>query len=346
MKKRIFYIAPKFSSFVKNDIKLLSNEYIIKVNILNWRNKILVPFNMLFQILYLLFNLKRIEIILISSGGYWSFIPSLMGKLFKTKVFIILNGSDCASIPPLNYGNLRKSILKYCIKISYLNAERLLPVSSSLAFIKNTYYSDDQYSFQGFKHFFPKLNTKYTVVHNGLDYNFWKPIAEYKKEAGSFISVFSGDSQFILKGGDLIFEIAKKFPNCKFYLAGIENVQINKPENVELLGRLDKYELLRYYNLSEFYMQLSIFEGFGVALCEAMLCECIPIGSSVNIIPEIIADSGYILNKRNINELESLLNEALESKDKSKLKRLVRQRIKTNYSNEKRLNKIVDIIEK
>ena len=70
------------------------------------------------------------------------------------------------------------------------------------------------------------------------------------------------------------------------------------PENVKFLGKLTPDELKKYYNKTQFYLQLSNFEGFGVAICEAMLCKCVPIVSDVNFLPEIIGDSGFVLRKR------------------------------------------------
>ncbi len=90
-------------------------------------------------------------------------------------------------------------------------------------------------------------------------------------------------------------------------------------ENVFFLGKLTPERLRNYYNKSQFYIQLSIFEGFSVALCEAMLCGCIPIGSSVNVIPEIIGDSGFIFHKKDITELENLIHKVLSVEHKDEL---------------------------
>ena len=56
-------------------------------------------------------------------------------------------------------------------------------------------------------------------------------------------------------------------------------------------------ELKILYNESKFYFQLSNTEGFGVALCEAMLCGCVPIVSDVNFLPSIVGNSGFVLKK-------------------------------------------------
>ena len=297
MKHKILYIYPSASSFVKNDIAILSKKYNIITNSYSWDKKFFVPFYLLHQFFFLIFNIRSIKNIIISFGGYWSLLPSIIGKLVNTPVFIILNGTDCASIPSLNYGSLRKSLLRTACELSYKYASALLPVSSSLIKTKNTYYSNSKSdeTNQGYKYFFPKISTKSIIINNGVDSAFWKRLPYIKKEPKSFISVFS-ESQFVLKGGDLILKISKKFPDCSFYIVGSKQpILTEEYKNVHFLGKLSPKELKQYYNKSRFHFQLSIFEGFGMALCEAMLCECVPIGSSVNIIPDIIGDTGFIL---------------------------------------------------
>ena len=100
--------------------------------------------------------------------------------------------------------------------------------------------------------------------------------------------------------------------HCTFYFVGTNRFysQDNLPENIIFLGRLSPYDLNNYYNKTKFYLQLSNFEGFGVVICEAMLCECIPIVSNVNFLPEIIGNSGFILNKRNKTMLVDLIHKS------------------------------------
>lgn len=346
-KQNILYVAPSMSSFIRQDISALSEKYNVIVNTYTWTSKILTPWYMFLQILFILMRIKSVQGIIVSFGGYWSLIPASIGKLAKVPVAIILNGADCASIPPLSYGSLRGALLRYCCELSYKMATVLLPVSSSLVYSKNTYHSYSQHSEQGFLHFFPKLSTEYTVVSNGFDVGFWNPGNEIVKGKNSFIAVISA-GQYVLKGGDLILEVADKFPSCIFYLAGLKKPDhlINVPVNVIFLGKLSPDELRVYYRKCQFYLQLSIYEGFGCALCEAMLCMCVPIGSASNVIPEIIENCGFILEKRDGIVLADLLSHIVEAKNLKFLGERSRQKVMANYPIEERTRKLINMIER
>jgi hypothetical protein len=343
-KEKVLFIAPFLSSFVQSDILILESEYHVITNIYTWRNKYLAPVYLFSQLIFLLNNISSTNKIIISFGGYWSLLPVFIGKVFKVPTFIVLHGTDCASIPSINYGSLRKVFVRLFCKKSYDLATVLLPVSSSLVKIENTYLNNES-SPQGYKHYFPDNKTEYKIISNGLDEKFWHRSSNISKEDNSFIAVFSKD-QFILKGGDLILELANRMKNYKFYIAGMsdENHEFNIPQNVYLLGKLPSEKLREYYCKCQFHLQLSIFEGFGLALCEAMLCECIPIGSSVNIIPEIIGKSGLVLQHKDIKALEKLTKEVIDIKDKNVLGKIARSQIIENYSLNKRKEELLTII--
>ncbi len=345
MKEKVIYIAPALSSFVNSDIAFLKKYFKVHVNTYDWRKKSLVPFYMIHQFFVVLFQLSSIKSIIISFGGYWSLFPAFLGKLSGKPVYIILNGTDCAAIPPIHYGSLRKFFLKLACKNSYKMATVLLPVSHSLIKTKNTYYSDDEFSFQGVKVFFPELKVPMQVIPNGCDGEFWKKPGNKNKSPNTFITALR-PKQWLGKGGDLIVELSEQFPHCTFYIAGTDRPDFVKQDNKNLifLGELSREQLREHFINAQFYLQLSIFEGFGCALCEAMLCECIPIGSSVNAIPEIIGDSGFVVEKRDINLLLQVISEALKTGNKKELGELARMRVIQNYSAEKREREIISLI--
>ncbi len=333
-KAKIVYIAPTRSSFVKTDIKFLQHNFGVKHHFLDWKNKRLLPFTILKQLIWLIKEGRNCKAFLISFGGFWSILPVLFGKFFKIPVFIILNGTDCAALPSVKYGSLRKPLTKLACFFSYKLAYQLLPVSQSLVKVVNTYYPYDQN--QGYKHFFSNIKTPYTVIPNGLDVTYWKKNEKIKKEPKSFITVFN-QPQFILKGGDIIMQLASRLPNCTFYICGCLPPSTLIPTNVQFLGRLEPDALKDRYSATQFHLQLSVFEGFGMSLCEAMLCECIPIGSSVNEIPKIIGNTGLIAETCDISQVLKTVYMGLQILDKEKTGQLARSRILNNYTIENRI---------
>ena len=333
-KQKLIFIYPKLYTFIHTEIKLLSDAFDLITITQNWERKILLPFNLIRQVVFLLINIRNVDAILISFGGYWSFFPTLIGKLLGKKIAIVVHGTDCVAFPEIQYGNLRSSLLRFIIKKSLKWASIILPVSESLVYTENSYFTNQTLKF-GYMHHLKGIQTPYKVIPNGVIINDWKRNTTIPKDAKSFITVMTAGKMHI-KGGDLIIDIANRFPDYTFYFAGINSLEgLQIPKNIVCLGFLSSVELNIWYSKTQFYLQLSNTEGFGVALCEAMLCECVPIVSDVNHLPTIVGDSGFVLKKRRLDMLINLINTALES-DISNFEQKARKRIVDNFSFENR----------
>ena len=338
-KKKIIFVYPHLFTFIRTEISLLSKHFnILHIN-QKWNNKILLPLNLLYQLIFLLVNIRKCTYVLISFAGYWSLIPVIIAKFFGIRNGIVVHGTDCVDFKDINYGSLRKPFLKWFIKKSLQLTDIILPVSESLVYTKNTYFSDDNLNF-GYSYHLGIVNTPYKVIPNGLIIDDWK-IKKTEKKQNTFISVMTKD-QVLRKGGDLIIEFAKIFPKGKFYFAGLDEIA-NAPSNVICLGRLSPDELKNWYSKTQFYLQLSNFEGFGVAICEAMLCSCIPIVSNVNFLPEIVGKTGLILKKRNAQMLLDAFNDFIK-KDLNSLGDNAKERIISNFSSDNRQDMLISIL--
>ena len=108
-RKKVLLITPFINQFIQKDIDFLESEFSLTISNQNWKIKPLVPFFLIFQLLQMIFIVPGTDKIVIQFGGFWSLIPCVVGRLFKKPIAIILHGTDCASIPNLNYGSLRKN---------------------------------------------------------------------------------------------------------------------------------------------------------------------------------------------------------------------------------------------
>lgn len=345
VKPKALIVVPSFQSFILQDIQILSSRYELVINQYDWKKKELAPLYLIFQFFHLLFSIGECRFVLVHFGGYWSFLPTLFGKIFGKPTYIILHGTDCASIPELNYGSLRIPLLKWFCKKSYEWATLLLPVSESLVRTSSDFYRQQSPLPNGFAHHFPTIRTPYQVIANGFDTQYWHISPELKKEGKSFIAVLS-EEQYILKGADLIIELARRFPDCHFKIAGMQ-----KPEglngqlsNLVFLGKITRERLLQEFQKSTFYFQLSVFEGFGCALCEAMLCGCIPVVSAVNELPTIVGNHGHVLYKRDINLLEKMLRKIMGNEATLEERQAIRERIIERYSLQNRKNQLFSVL--
>ena len=335
MKENLIYIAPNKSTFIKKDILFLEEIFNVKTQDLSWGNALKLPWNLILQLFFLLQNIKTSKVIVISFGGYFSLLPVIIGKIFKVKTLMILNGTESVSFPEYNYGSLRKKTLKFFIKYSLINVTEILPVDASL--IKQTHTFDKEITIkkQGYKSFFPNINTPFKIVPNGFDTEFWR-VENSIKSGFITVAAISNRSILKLKGIDLFIEMAKMHPNENFTIVGVSDFlreEISIYKNIDVFPFMEKEKLKDLYAKHQFYVQLSLNEGFGCSLAEAMLSECIPIISNTGALPNVVNDSGFVVKNRIITEVNNVFEEAIKltEVEKTKLSIKARKRIVENF---------------
>jgi glycosyltransferase involved in cell wall biosynthesis len=330
----VLYIYPIETAFTRRDIEMLTPY--IKVKPLRFTNNpFALPFYFVIQLFQLIWFLPKTSHYLCFFGGYHTVLPTVFGRFFNIPTYIQSGGMDAMNLPAIGYGNFRKKWLRKATVFSFRHCSLILPVAESL--VKSDYNYDKHHpKKQGLLNLIPGLNTPIQVVANGFDDSFWTDEVR-DKEPFSFVTVATGiskESRMLIKGLDLIIRLAEIFPGYSFHIIGDENFS-PVASNVKIHGKLSRPELKKILQKMQFYLQLSTSEGFPNALAEAMLCGCIPIGSAVGAIPEIIGDSGFVLREKNIEDLKEIFL-GLPNQDLKTFRKKARNRIVTQYHYRKR----------
>ncbi len=317
--KNLIYFYTRRRSFISNDIKHLEHNFDIHEYSFKDTSNIRLVISFLQQFFWCLFLLPKYDRVLVFFAGYHSFLPSLFSKIYSKKCFIFLGGADCYAFPSFNYGHHQKWLVSKFNCASVRLAYKLVPVHESLMLSETSYYLAAE-SQQGIQHFCKGLSTPYETLYLEYDPEMFQQ-GNTDKIQDSFLSVAFGiaGTSFYRKGIDLIVEIAKRLPNCTFNIIGVNHndLHFQYPSNLSFIPPIQYESLPEIYSKHEFYLQLSIAEGFPSAICEAMLCNCTPIGSNVAAIPQIIGDSGYILQKKNVEHLLHLIDQARQNREQS-----------------------------
>jgi glycosyltransferase involved in cell wall biosynthesis len=338
--KKILFIKPADYSFAVNDQKILEKHFRVKSFLIARKNAGLhFIWRMINLKLFILFNAAGTRLMITWFADYHAAIMVIMGKILNIKVVIIAGGMEAVCYPELKKGVYYKKFRGACVRFALRNADLILPNHESLVYHENFYY-DPSGKKDGMKYWVPGLKTKIIVIPNGIETDKFYRDESIQKNPVTVLTVGTMNSvyDFLNKGFDLFIALAKRNPDLHFIMIGIKKqflpwIEENYPfydiENLTVIYSFCPHEILfESYNKAQVFVQASITEGMPNTLCEAMLCECIPVGSNVNGIPDAIGSTGVIINKRNVAELESGVRKALTLKSGYE----AAQRIKENFS--------------
>ena len=115
--------------------------------------------------------------------------------------------------------------------------------------------------------------------------------------------------------------------NFKIICFGGGNFLKKEIDNFEYLGiksnisyvKGDDLKLSTLYNKASLYVSLSIYEGFGLTLLEAMKSKCPVVCSNIPVFKEIYKNSCEYVNSKNINDIKKGIERVLKSKKTKKI---------------------------
>ena len=326
--RRVLFVYSTLSTFSYNDLQILQKHFDVRsIKVTTF----LTPRKKRDWLVY--FRLIKGLIWSDIAYAWWAdlnaFFIVLLCKLLHKKNIIVVGGYEVAYIPEINYGTLLSTIGRLEVKFILEHANKILAVSK---------FSKKEIT----RFSVPKL---IKMVYNGVDTKKFHPAGPKKKMVLTVVNKISPNT-ISIKNLDTFLKASEYLPDIKFIVVGgissscKEVVKKKKSPNVEFTGYLDHCILLDYYQKTKVYCQLSTRESFGVALVEAMSCECIPVITKKTALPEIVGNIGFYVPHKNPEATANAISRALIS-DKGLENR---ERVKKHFSLEGREKKLIDEI--
>jgi len=185
-------------------------------------------------------------------------------------------------------------------------------------------------------------NEKMTIIPHGVDHDFFTPTKDKEKTRANILSKLKilhdgypylipnekyflhvGELNFVRKNLvrliDAFLKSRKLGLKHNLIIAGkhtkeLEHICLNKP-GIFLLDWISNNDLLDLIQGADAFLLPSIHEGFGMPLVEAMACGVPCISSNIHSPPEVIEDSGILVNPYSETEIsDAILSLANNSK--------------------------------
>lgn len=187
------------------------------------------------------------------------------------------------------------------------------------------------------------IKNSITIIPNGVNHKQWK--AEGNVKLAGEVNVFFWGKLWPKKGVDILIKsFSRMFPlagvNVHLYIAGLSHWmweyqelarQLDIDGKVHFVGFLPQEELVKYISAADFCVLPSRWEGFGIAVLEAMCCKKLVVATNIGGVADIVKDGYdgilvppvsveklaqtmlYVIKRRNSNEIKRIAENAYET---------------------------------
>lgn len=321
MARKKILAMPEGDIFLKRDIAILKNYFEIRTAPTFNRKKPITSLPSIFKILK---GTLWADLTFSQFADTHAFLAVLFSRIFRKKSIVIVGGHEVARVPEIGYGAMLNPIYAQVVRFVLKHADKLFAVS--------------EFNKREILKYTKNKNVKVVYGSNIIECDKFSPSGE--KEDLVITVGFIRHATIKRKGFETFIRAAKYLPNLRFVLVGncldnsIESLKAIAPSNVAFN---DDQALLELYQKARVYCQLSYHESLGVALAEAMACECAPVVTDKGALPEVVGDTGFYVPYGNPEETAKAISKALNS-DKGKR---ARERIKKMFSMERRERELI-----
>jgi len=316
-KQSILFVYIDYSTFVQADFEILSSfANISKYQFKPVKGLVRTGFELLKELIFLIFLGYRYDSVFIWFSDYHSLLPVLYATIFRKKSFVVIGGYDVASLPEFKYGALSNPVRAFFSRKTLKLATMCFPVAEALK--------------KKLLEIIP--DAKAEVIATRQDAEKFNFTCFDREKRVITLSATNNYQRFMVKGLDRFRELALKLPEFEFQLIGasesVRHYFEPLPQNLILLPAANFDQMIQYYRSASFYAQLSRSEGLPNALCEAMLCGCIPIGTNVGDIKITIENIGKTVDEWDPEVLADFIR---ENHNNNSLRKQSRERIILKY---------------
>ena len=259
-------------------------------------------------------------------------------KRLGKKSIIIVGGYDIANFPNIPYGIA--ATRPGALPMVQQTLELADVIVANSKFIKNETLEN-----------FDIISEKIQVIYHSVDSDRFSPDDSSIKEKLVLTVAFIDLSNIKRKHLDLFVRAAKAFPDYEFRVVGpcldenaLVKLQSMASSNVKFAGPKYGQDLLEAFQNAKVYVQISHHEGFGMALAEAMSCECIPVATNITALPEVVGDCGFYAEEGDLDSTVESIRKALKAPHSLGI--AARERIVREFPLERREQAISTLVER
>jgi glycosyltransferase involved in cell wall biosynthesis len=320
---RILFVHSKATRFVRDDLEILSDGY----RVVEWYQK-----NRFVNVVSLWRAVRTSDLVFGWFASWHTFIPAIMARFMNRPSVYVVGGYDTANMPEIGYGSQRGGIRRWVARTVMRCATTLITHSNftRTEAIQNARVDP------------AKIHTVYLGVSIPVH-------RQLCVKVPLVVTVGNVDEcNLKRKGLEPFVRAAAGFPDMQFALIGrwldnsVDFLRSIASPNLMITGEVTDEELARFLDRAMVYVQASAHEGFGLALAEAMLAECVPVVTPVGSLPEVVGDAGIFVASAEPEPLTMAIQKAMEVHVEYGKK--AREHIVTEFSPEKRRDALCRIV--
>jgi glycosyltransferase involved in cell wall biosynthesis len=283
--QRLLFLKSRTASFIELDERLLAERF--DVHELHQPGRFSDPRRVVKEVL-------AADVIVGWWASWHTFLPITLAWLLRKPSLLIVGGFDTAAEPEFGYGFQLGGPRAWLSRFTMRRARILM--------------TNSEYSRQEVWHNTGIPPQRVRVVYHG--------VPDLEGAGGLLTADSEGNSERPLaltvgvvdrtnlerKGLRPFVAAAAHVPEVDFVVAGkhtddaAAELQREAGANVRLTGWLEDGELAELFDTAAVYVQASKHEGFGVSVAEAMLARCVPVITRAGALPEVVGDTGVLLD--------------------------------------------------